>query len=368
MATQQPSGHPALQRQQTYQHFWEWFAAQAAAFHQAIRERTEIETLFFHELAPQLEQVREKIWFMAGMFDSEIAEIIFTSDGDISSIVFIEELVAAAPAIQGWKFTALKQPAPLQDIDLGIEDYHFNRDTISFYANEHPEYPDEIDLTILHPDYTEDRHQVISAGTFLFLDSFLGELEMGTSIDRLSLQATPAPGATPIPVEKLASYLKWRQSEFVEKYGQAHYNTVQDAYAPMNAMMEDGRSLLALVNTGLLQWEGRVSYPWLLILEIRYDDSESAGHPDTQTLDRLEAMEEDFFKELYHACDCADIARQTGAGLRLLYLACKDFREPAKATDNLKRKYAGQFEVNYTIYKDKYWRTLAHFLEAGGAA
>jgi hypothetical protein len=53
-------------------------------------------------------------FFLTGMMDHNRAELVLTADRTINNIVFVEELVATAPEIPGWKFTALK---PALDIE-----------------------------------------------------------------------------------------------------------------------------------------------------------------------------------------------------------------------------------------------------------
>ena len=59
------------------------------------------------------------------MVEGETAELVFTADGNLKNIVFIEALVAAAPTIKGWRFTALKSPSNSSDIGIKMSEYEF---------------------------------------------------------------------------------------------------------------------------------------------------------------------------------------------------------------------------------------------------
>ncbi len=50
-------------------------------------------------------------------------------------------------------------------------------------------------------------------------------------------------------------FLTWRQKEFIEKYEGARYDTENDEYSMMEAELESGNMLLAIVNTNLLEWD-----------------------------------------------------------------------------------------------------------------
>ncbi len=53
--------------------------------------------------------------------------------------------------------------------------------------------------------------------------------------------------------------------------------------------------------------------------------------------------------------------RQTAKGEREIYFACKDFRKPSKVFYQIQQNHSDNFEINYTIYKDKYWQTFERF-------
>jgi len=109
------------------------------------------------------------------MLDDNTVELILTADGTIKNIVFVEELVKAAPIIPGWTFTSLKPPLDIKNVRIDMAGYTFDSDTLSFYPNEHRDYPDEIDITIVHSDYNENDKSSITNGTYIFLDNYILE-------------------------------------------------------------------------------------------------------------------------------------------------------------------------------------------------
>jgi len=48
-----------------------------------------------------LNQLREEIYSVTGMFDEDTVELILTAEGAVKNIPFVEELVGAAPRIDG---------------------------------------------------------------------------------------------------------------------------------------------------------------------------------------------------------------------------------------------------------------------------
>src|SRR5436190_19930703 len=81
---------------------------------------------FFSQLSPMLNQLREEIYYVTGMFDKDTVELILTADGTVKNIGFVEELVTAAPGIEGWKFTALKPSLDIKDVNIEMGSYQFN--------------------------------------------------------------------------------------------------------------------------------------------------------------------------------------------------------------------------------------------------
>jgi hypothetical protein len=72
------------------------------------------------------------------MYNDNTAELVITADGAIENIVFVEELISAAPKIDGWKFTALKAALDIKDVNIEMSGYRFSKENLSFYAHNHP--------------------------------------------------------------------------------------------------------------------------------------------------------------------------------------------------------------------------------------
>lgn len=351
------------QEKNNYVRFWNWFQTKEKKFHKIVKNRSNVEIDLFNKLSNQLDQLHEGFYFLAGMLDDETAELVFTADGDLKTIVFIEALVALAPPIKGWRFTALKPPSNSSDIGIKMSEYEFDKDTISFYYHEHPEHPDAIDITFVHQDYTKENATTISNGTFIFLDNFLGELNFATLIDNIDLVAPQDAQKKLIPIEKLNNFLIWRQKEFIEKYDGIRHNTDDDEYALLEGVLENGNTIIVTINNELLRWDSKASHPWIARIEIPYDGKNNKGMPDQEMYDFLTELEEEITEALPNKEGYLNVGRQTGDHLRTLFLACKEFRKPSIVCFNLKQKYQSKITMEYTIYKDKYWLSFDRFVK-----
>ena len=345
----------------SYSDFWNWFERNAKTFHKVVKGQGNVEKDFFDKLSPKLNELKDGFWYLTGMYDDTTAELVVTADGTIKNIVFVEELIQTAPKIDGWKFTALKPALDIKDVSIEMAGFKFNDENLHFYANDHIHYPDEIDITIVHDDYTEENKSTITNGVYIFLDNYLGELDFAVNVDNLKVVGRDEAEKELIAIEKLKDYLNWRQKEFTEKYEGVRHDTENDEYSILEAELESGNALIAVVNTDLLQWDSKASHPWILSVEIPYDGSNNNGMPEEETYKLLDEIEEQIMAELKDFEGYLNIGRQTAKNVREIYVACRDFRKPSKVLFEVQKKYAGQLEVSYDIYKDKYWQSFNRF-------
>lgn len=343
------------------QEFWKWFSSHEKEFYNCVKQQKNIEEVFFKKLSDKLNDLKEGYYFLTGMLNDTTAELIITAEGSVRNIVFVEELVEAAPAMTNWKFTALKPALEVKDVSINMSGYKFNRDNLFFIPEELPGYPDEIDIKVIHQDFNNDNAEVITNGVYIFLDNLLGELDFATTVDNLTVGDKGESKAELIPIEKLKDYLIWREKEFIEKYVSTWHNTEDDNYAILEATLPSGNPLVAIINRNLLQWDAKASHPWMLNIIVQYDGSRNQGMPDKPTYQLLNTLEDEILFSLSNEDGYLNIGRQTAEGRREIYFTCKEFRRPAKVMQSLQQKYAQQLPVSYDIFKDKYWQSLNRF-------
>lgn len=347
----------------SYADFWSWFQKNEKEFFNVVKNREEIEKKFFDRLSSKLEELKDGYFYLAGMYDDNTVELVLTADGNTKNVVFVEELVDAAPNIAGWKFTALKPALDIKDVSIEMSGYKFDKENLSFYGNELPGYPDEIDVTILHKDLNEENKAQIVNGTYLFLDNYLGELDFLNNIDHLTIISRDEAQKELVPIEKLKDFLTWRQKEFIEKYEGVRYDTKNDYYSILEAALQSGNELIAVINSELLNWDSKTSHPWIAVFIIRYDGSKNNGMPDKRDYKLLDAIQEEILQELKDNEGFINVGRQTAEGERDIFFACKDFRKPSKIFFKIQQKHSGSFEIEYDIYKDRYWKTFERFIK-----
>jgi hypothetical protein len=344
-----------------YSDFWKWFTKNEKKFHKVIKEGNDLTANFFNIISSKLDQLNDGYFYITGMYDENTAELILTADGNINKIIFIEELVNEAPNINGWKFTAHKSATDISNLLIKMNEDSFSSDNISFYSNENSEYPDEIDITLVHNDYNEENKNNIIRGTYIFLDNLLGELNSISILDNVVIVGPKDATKDLVPISKLNDFLKWRQKEFIEKYDGIRHNTENDAHSIFESELKNGNISIAVINTELIKWDAKASHPWMAKIEIKYDGTETRGMPENDVQQLLYDIEEEIMIYLKDSDGYLNTGRETSDGSREIYFACRDFRKPSKILAEIVKKYKNKIEISFDIYKDKYWATLSHY-------
>src|SRR5687768_13024844 len=99
------------------QDFWDWFLTEQKEILNSVRNQEGVEDLL-QKIIDQLHQLNDGLFCLIGMFDANIAELVITPDGNIKNLAFAEDLVNAAPEMDGWKITALKPAMGFQNLEI----------------------------------------------------------------------------------------------------------------------------------------------------------------------------------------------------------------------------------------------------------
>lgn len=343
----------------SYADFWHWFQKHEKEFFKVVKDHNKIDEEFLQKITPALRQLNEDFYCVTGMADDNTAELIISADGIIKEFVFAEEFIAAAPSVSRWKFTALKPATDIETMGIEMDGNEFSNNNISFFSNDMNEYPDEIDITLVHKDYTEENKDIITSGCLIYLDNLLGEYNTAIMVDVVQV-AGPEDEQELIPIEKLQGYLIWRQKEFVEKYEGVRYGTEEDSYNAMEAEDEEGTPVFAIVNQDLMNWDAKASHPWMMVVEIKFEDEKNEGLPGDDVANLMNEFEDEILKQLPDVDGYLNIGRETYKGTRTIYFACKEFRQSSKTVAAIIKEYAGKLDASYEIFKDKYWMTVNH--------
>ncbi|MDR6546936.1 hypothetical protein J2810_003005 [Chryseobacterium rhizosphaerae] len=346
-----------------YKDFWDWFLTMEKKFFEVVKEGEQeaIEKDFFNIISPKLNQVNEGYYFLTGMFDEDTAELIITVEGEVKNIVFAEELIVAAPKLNHWIFRALKPAIDIQNLNIELGEHKFSKDTVSFYANEQEEYPDEIDLVFVYQGTAENK-KAVTTGVCVLLDNFLGELNFATQIDTFTVIGIDQAEKELVPIEKLKDFLDWREREFIEKYKSIERDDKEEKFSILRAYLENSRPLIACMNLSLLQYDAKASYPWVSVLKIHYNGDDNDGLPEKEDFEKLNDIENKAIEELKKG-GYLYIGRESADNIKESFFVGKDFRRASKVFKTIRQDNPG-YKISFGIFKDKYWQYFKDYENA----
>jgi Family of unknown function (DUF695) len=337
--------------------FWQWFQSKEASFIKTLKTNHEVDKDCMTPIMDHLQQLNERFYIQIGMSEDEVAELIITPEGDLKSFVFVEEFVANAPKIGNWMFTALKPST--KGSSIRMHNTEFNEKTLRFYTNDDPNYPDEIDIVLVHKDFIEEDEPMFLQGSLIYLDTILGEFNACTLLDSVKVTGKAPNGKDLIPIEKLNDFLIWREKEFVEKYEEPYTNEAEESYGSFELETNDGLPIVAIMNQNYLEYDAKPTYPWMLVVLVDYEGDN--GMPDRPTYEFMDDINEELNKVLRVDMGYLNIGRITGNNKIKIYFACKEFRTSSKIVANVLKQSSKDFKVEYEIFKDKCWMSLNSF-------
>lgn len=348
----------------TAEQFWIWFVAKQDGFYKRIKKSDDETPIVLDEILEEVQKFHSGIYGLIGFYEPNVLEFVFTSDGEIKNFVFIDELVAKAPKLSNWKFTRLKPKITHFDPAIHTNDLVFSKEKLSFYTVDDPEYPDEIDIVLLHEDYVkEEDHRAVMNGCLLYLDNCLGELDFATKIDYIDLKRKEEmpKGTETIPIEKLSDYVLWREKEFLQRYESTDTPLPENEKSNLLEAEVDGYPLFAVVSTCWREWPYKPFYCWAVKLVIHYKGQEN-GLPSKEQLELIQEYESRFIDSLSFLPIC-HVGRTTHQHESTVYLYTNEYNQVSRSISQFLADTASEsFEVTYHIYRDKYWRNVGRFL------
>ncbi len=338
--------------------FWDWFVTKEKNFYAVVESNSQVVESFIDVVLPKLKAINENFTMLVGGVSSEgVSEFIVTADGVVKDIVFAEEFIASAPKLERWSFIANKPASG--DIGLNMNGYVFNSKTVRFLPLYDEAHPDEIALRFIVDGYKAEEEAIIGNSLYIFLDNYLGELETVTLIDYLEVRGEDALTGEEVPLDKLKEYLVYREKEFIEKYNGIKHNSDDDSHVVCQATFE-GSPFFISVNKTLLDWDQKMSYPWIVKVQIPYAGDKN-GLPKDKQFDFMNEVEDMILETNENSSNLLFVVRETGNNKRCIYFVAQDFREASKCVNQALSLYTEKQGISYGIYKDKYWFSLAMY-------
>lgn len=163
---------------------WSWFRRSGEAF----RDPHALDPRAIEKLGSLLAAIEDGLVFEFVMADGRANELVISADGRPELFGAVIDVVKAAPALEGWKVTAFRQPGPTTvSIEMGGSKMSY--EDIWFRSSSSR---GRTDLVLAVRGMTEQNHEQLAGAVFILLDNALGEYVAGTSLGEVSFADLPA--------------------------------------------------------------------------------------------------------------------------------------------------------------------------------
>jgi len=171
--------------------FWSWFQKSQNRFLFLSDIDGEEKENLLDEFLTEIHKFNENVYFeIGGHKDDEKVELIISAEGDIDYFPVVEKLTELAPNFKNWKVIAFK-PAMGTGFSLDYRDKKFDPEKIIFIPLNSKSNPESVGLNVCYPDFEESEEEIFVNGTYLILDTILGEKSTTMDIDYLKVIKTP---------------------------------------------------------------------------------------------------------------------------------------------------------------------------------
>jgi hypothetical protein len=193
---------------QSISQFWTWFRTNEAK----LWAMPDGGDPFWDTALTQLQRVNKGLRFEVSDPQDGRRDFVITAWGDARLFPLVEAMVAAAPGIRRWTFTALK-PAMGFDFTHHYEDVLYDPRTMWFLPLERPERPQELGLRIGVPSLRELDQDAAEFAVTVILETGLGERERAEAVHHVEVVRKPNDPAKDgyIELPDLPAYIAWRK-------------------------------------------------------------------------------------------------------------------------------------------------------------
>jgi hypothetical protein len=171
--------------------FWNWFKKNNAKFLFLNEVDDEIKEKHMDDFITQLHKYNEGLYFLIGGHpDDKKVELVITAEGIVEYFSAVEKLVEAAPELERWSIIAFKPPEGA-DFITEIGNRIFDPNEITFIPLETKQDPKAVGIQVCFPEFSDEEKDLFIQGTYLMIDSIIGEKSVAQDIDYLTVIKTP---------------------------------------------------------------------------------------------------------------------------------------------------------------------------------
>jgi hypothetical protein len=136
--------------------------------------------------------------------------LIITAEGEKSLFPLVEQIVAAAPVVKGWKIFALKPKLGFPEF-IQWEGYQLSVEDVVFDPMENES--GELGLFLLVPDLADEDADNAHDALLRAIDHGLGEREFAEAVAFTEIAALEESADEFVSLTDLASFIEWRRKQ-----------------------------------------------------------------------------------------------------------------------------------------------------------
>jgi hypothetical protein len=185
--------------------FWQWFQAHLAE----LNRLTGPSDAFWDVALGKLKHIDKNLAFEVGILVDARRDLVVTAQGHIDAFPLVEAIVANAPPVSNWVFTALKPPMGFA-FTTTYEGIEFDPRKMWFLPLKHAVRPMALGLRLFIPGFEPRIKREAENAIMIILDTALGE-RMAALVDHVEVAELPSSPEDEgyIRFYDLPKYIEW---------------------------------------------------------------------------------------------------------------------------------------------------------------
>jgi hypothetical protein len=164
------------------------------------------------EIMEQLHEIDEGLFFEVSEPQEGICDFVITAEGRKELFALVDRVIAAAPSLRGWSFTALKGPMGF-GFAINYGKVHLDPKELWFLPLSAGNDGERLGVRIGIPKLKKrDEEEALNA-SYILLDTGLGERRSAEAIEHVEVVSLPkdADASRFIRLLELPEFLDWRE-------------------------------------------------------------------------------------------------------------------------------------------------------------
>lgn len=195
-----------LQQNDTIDDFWHWFVKNE----HRLKNFESDPDKYLNEFLTQIKKIRAGLAIELEPPKNGIINMTVSADGNIELFHIVQQIVAKAPTVKGWKIFAFRQrlaPAGVKEMTLKIGDVQLDPSEMKFL----PVIDNgKLNIVIYVAGVNEENYNRVAYAGLMLLDNILGEYDCVMKVDSYDFKELPdknKTGATPRPLLELPAFV-----------------------------------------------------------------------------------------------------------------------------------------------------------------